>query len=102
MTKLLAMVLGFSVHFAMAETPAANIQSITDEVDQQAGMLMEKYHIPGMAIAISIGGEQHFYHYGMADVNAGIKVSRHGVVDQIIRLNATAPRLSAALRDFLA
>ncbi len=25
-----------------------------------------------------------------------------GVVDQIIRLNATAPRLSAALRDFLA
>ncbi|WP_219082611.1 hypothetical protein, partial [Shewanella algae] len=24
-----------------------------------------------------------------------------GVVDQIIRLNATAPRLSAALRDFL-
>nr|AAL49969.1 cephalosporinase [Shewanella algae] len=76
-TKLLAMVLGFSVHFAMAETPNANIQSITDEVDQQAGMLMEKYHIPGMAIAISIGGEQHFYHYGMADVNAGIKVSRH-------------------------
>ncbi|MFV7670120.1 serine hydrolase [Shewanella algae] len=76
-TKLLAMVLGFSVHFAMAETPAANIQSITDEVDQQADMLMEKYHIPGMAIAISIGGEQHFYHYGMADVNAGIKVSRH-------------------------
>ncbi|GAB1151590.1 MAG: class C beta-lactamase [Shewanella algae] len=76
-TKLLAMVLGFSVHFAMAETPNANIQSITDEVDQQAGMLMEKYHIPGIAIAISIGGEQHFYHYGMADVNAGIKVSRH-------------------------
>ncbi|MBO2606354.1 helix-turn-helix domain containing protein [Shewanella algae] len=26
----------------------------------------------------------------------------NGVVDQIIRLNATAPRLSAALRDFLA
>ncbi|WP_256873948.1 hypothetical protein [Shewanella algae] len=29
-------------------------------------------------------------------------VLNKGVVDQIIRLNATAPRLSAALRDFLA
>ncbi|MEM5733079.1 hypothetical protein AAEI00_15355, partial [Shewanella algae] len=29
-------------------------------------------------------------------------VAPKGVVDQIIRLNATAPRLSAALRDFLA
>ncbi len=29
-------------------------------------------------------------------------LSHDGVVDQIIRLNATAPRLSAALRDFLA
>ncbi|MBC8798586.1 hypothetical protein H0S63_22855, partial [Shewanella algae] len=29
-------------------------------------------------------------------------IVQQGVVDQIIRLNATAPRLSAALRDFLA
>ncbi|MEL4402388.1 hypothetical protein AAEJ42_19150, partial [Shewanella algae] len=31
-----------------------------------------------------------------------LHVINTGVVDQIIRLNATAPRLSAALRDFLA
>lgn len=59
-TKLLAMVLGFSVHFAMAETPAANIQSITDEVDQQADMLMEKYHIPGMLSPLVLVGSSIF------------------------------------------
>ncbi|MDX6017723.1 hypothetical protein SIL79_15535 [Shewanella indica] len=41
------------------------------------------------------------------DMEAAIEALRAGkdltgVVDQIIRLNATAPRLSAALRDFLA
>ncbi|MEL4426881.1 hypothetical protein AAEH84_13975, partial [Shewanella indica] len=46
--------------------------------------------------------------YNQALVNRGSitfwldKATQHGVVDQIIRLNATAPRLSAALRDFLA
>ena len=39
--------------------------------------MMQTYAIPGMAIAISHKGQQHFFEYGVASRESGQAVDRH-------------------------
>ena len=44
-------------------TNQANVQDI---VNNSVQPVIEQYHIPGMAIAVTINGKRHFYNYGVA------------------------------------
>ncbi|CAM3198027.1 hypothetical protein [Shewanella algae] len=57
------------------------------------------FKLPTIKQTAIFNSENPNYH---TDLLIALLVNETGVVDQIIRLNATAPRLSAALRDFLA
>ncbi|BCV28495.1 hypothetical protein [Shewanella algae] len=57
------------------------------------------FKLPTIKQTAIFNSENPNYH---TDSLIALLVNETGVVDQIIRLNATAPRLSAALRDFLA
>ncbi|VDZ62132.1 Beta-lactamase [Serratia odorifera] len=46
--------------------PAFADASDTQAVDQIVQPLMQKYAVPGMAIAVSVDGKTHFYNYGVA------------------------------------
>lgn len=46
-----------------------------ETVDATIRPLMQKYGIPGMAIAVTINGEQTFYHYGVASKETNSAIS---------------------------
>ena len=41
------------------------------DIDAIIQPLMQKYSVPGMAIAVSVDGKQQFYHYGVASKQTG-------------------------------
>ncbi|MFJ2989550.1 class C beta-lactamase [Collimonas sp. NPDC087041] len=60
--------LSFSVYLLAASSFAAGTidqSKITDTVDATIHPLMQKYSIPGMAIAVTINGKNYFYNYGV-------------------------------------
>ena len=66
--KLISALYLSSLFFAASSFAAdgADQDRLKDCVDKTIQPLMEKYRIPGMAIAVTIDGKQYFYNYGMA------------------------------------
>lgn len=60
---------------AASQAPAS--PSLEKQVDAAAKSMMQTYAIPGMAIAISHKGQQHFFEYGVASRESGQAVDRH-------------------------
>ncbi|MGG2396940.1 class C beta-lactamase [Pseudomonas sp. SH1-B] len=60
---------------AASQAPAS--PSLETQVDAAAKSVMQAYAIPGMAIAISHQGQQHFFDYGLASRESGQAVDRH-------------------------
>ncbi len=65
-------------------------------VDQQATLLMNKHDIPGMAFGIIIDGKSHFYHYGLADKKAKIRVSEN----TLFELGSISKTFAATLASY--
>ncbi|WP_417702692.1 PRC family class C beta-lactamase [Pseudomonas sp.] len=67
--------------FAALTLLAASQASASPSLDKQVGAavkpMMQSYAIPGMAIAISHKGQQHFFEYGVASRESGQAVDRH-------------------------
>ncbi|SFA69490.1 beta-lactamase class C [Collimonas sp. OK607] len=60
--------LSFSVYLLAASSYAAGTvdqSRITDTVDATIQPLIQKYSIPGMAIAVTVNGHNYFYNYGV-------------------------------------
>ena len=57
-----------SFFLANSSFAAGNAEQATikDVVDNAVAPLIQKYSIPGMAIAVTINGESYFYNYGVA------------------------------------
>lgn len=50
---------------------------IAAAVDRAYRPLMKKYDIPGMAVAMTVGGRQHFFNFGVASKEAKSPVTNH-------------------------
>ncbi|HEY8605937.1 MAG TPA: class C beta-lactamase [Noviherbaspirillum sp.] len=61
----------------IASAPAATTDDaqIRDRVDKTVRPLMQRLHIPGMAVALSVGGRRHFFNYGVASRETGQPVT---------------------------
>jgi len=53
------------------------LAELNQAVDAAVKPMMQTYAIPGMAIAISHKGQQHFFEYGVASRESGQAVDRH-------------------------
>ncbi len=56
-------------------SPGADRPEIQGMVDAAVRPLLEKYAIPGMAVAVSVDGKNYFYNYGVASKSDGRPVS---------------------------
>src|SRR5471030_942939 len=57
---------GLAINASANAAENFNQPHITRIVDQVIQPLMQKYQIPGMAVAVSIDGKNYFYNYGVA------------------------------------
>lgn len=51
---------------ALGQTSAYS-ETIKQEVDKQAELLMKEYNIPGMTFGLTLDGKAYFYNYGLAN-----------------------------------
>lgn len=58
--------------WASGTPESADIEAL---VNDTIAPLMAEHRIPGMAVALSINGQQHYFNYGLANQEAGIPVT---------------------------
>jgi beta-lactamase class C len=78
-------------------TQAAEAEPVsTFNVQAVASQVMQQYNIPGMTIAITANGEQHFYNYGIASKDTRQPVSR----DTLFELGSISKTFTATLATY--
>ena len=74
----------------------ADSEAIEALVDKTIAPLMEQHRIPGMAIALSIDGQQHYFNYGLADQETERAVS----AETLFELGSISKIFTAALTGY--
>lgn len=92
---LVAALLGAAPLFAEA-APVQPAPVDPAVVDAAAAAFMQRYHVPGMVIAISHKGQQHFYSYGVASKATAAPVTP----DTLFELGSISKTLTATLATY--
>ena len=72
---------------------AADPSRIDIAVSDAAKAVMQQYNIPGMAIALTVDGQQHFYNFGVASKDTQAQVSS----DTLFELGSISKTFTATL-----
>jgi len=70
-----------SIAGGAASAPEAVVDAVKAIVDDTIRPLMDRYAIPGMAVAITVDGRDHVYTYGLADKARGVPVTESTVFE---------------------
>ncbi|MBN8958651.1 MAG: beta-lactamase [Rhizobiales bacterium] len=89
----LAVVAAMSCLLPGAGRAADAADSVKAAVDQAFRPLLEKYDIPGMAVAVTAGGRQFFFSYGVASKESKAPVTK----DTLFELGSVSKTFTATL-----
>lgn len=81
---------------AVSTAPAAAAQSVRDVVARAYAPLLEEYDVSGMAVAVTVNGEQHFVDFGVAARDTQAPVSR----DTIFEIGSLSKAFTATLAGY--
>ncbi|MDH6231716.1 beta-lactamase class C [Mesorhizobium soli] len=87
-----AMLYGASAHAAGNQDQ----NEIARVVDGAIRPVMKAHGIPGMAVAVTVGGKRHFFNYGLASKASGQKVSE----DTLFEIGSISKTLTATLGSY--
>ncbi|WP_307787771.1 class C beta-lactamase [Mycolicibacterium sp. S2-37] len=87
----LLLIAGFTVN-----APVASAEALDVVVERAYLPLLERYDVPGMAVAVTVDGQQHFFEFGVAAKDAGTPVTR----DTLFEIGSVSKTLTAALAGY--
>ncbi|QNU63397.1 class C beta-lactamase [Vreelandella titanicae] len=79
--------------WASGTPESADIEAL---VNDTIALLMAEHRIPGMAVALSLNGQQHYFNYGLANQEAGIPVTD----ETLFELGSVSKIFTAALAGY--
>ncbi|HBV75257.1 MULTISPECIES: class C beta-lactamase [Vibrio] len=91
-----AAILALSPFATLANSDSMQDKKIKSVVDEKSTELMEKYDIPGLAVAVTVDGERYFYNYGFADKGSSTPVTN----ETIFELGSISKTFAAALAGY--
>ncbi|OLP02179.1 class C beta-lactamase [Mycolicibacterium porcinum] len=77
-------------------TASASPDALAATVDHAFRPLMAQYDIPGMAVAVTVNGEQRYFDFGVADKQSGVPVTR----DTIFEIGSVSRTFTATLASY--
>jgi beta-lactamase class C len=90
------MVVACSLMFGGLAMADAKNSVIDVSVTDKAAAVMQQYKIPGMAIAVTVNGQQHFYNFGVTSRDTREPVSR----DTLFEVGSISKTLTATLATY--
>ena len=78
---------------AHAQTDQSQLDRVVNAV---IAPVMERNNVPGMAVAVSVEGKQHFFNYGVASKASGQKVT----TDTIFEIGSISKTFTATLASY--
>ena len=82
----------------VATAPASPDDSVADAVARAYTPLLERYDVPGMAVAVTVDGRQHFFEFGVADKDTQTAVTR----DTLFEIGSVSKAFTATLVGYAA
>lgn len=79
--------------WALAEPNSEQVEAL---LDNTIAPLMDEHRIPGMAVALSINGEQHYFNYGLANQDEGTPVTN----ETLFELGSVSKLFTATLAAY--
>ncbi|HSP30720.1 MAG TPA: class C beta-lactamase, partial [Halomonas sp.] len=79
--------------WALDKADSATIEAL---VNDTIAPLMDEHRIPGMAVALSINGQQHYFNYGLANQEADLPVTD----ETLFELGSVSKIFTAALAGY--
>lgn len=67
--------------FQTITTNAADHTELAAAVDRIFAPLMKEHEVPGMAVALTIDGQHHFFNYGVSSLESGDPVTQHTIFE---------------------
>jgi beta-lactamase class C len=78
--------------------PAVSASSVADAVDRAYAPLLEEHDVPGIAVAVTVDGRQHFFEFGVADKKTQAAVTR----DTLFEVGSVSKAFTATLAGYAA
>lgn len=92
----LALAIISSCLLPIASQAADNPARITAAVDRAVSPLMTEYHVPGVAVAVTVDGRQYFFNYGVASKDKKTPVTK----DTLFELGSVSKTFTATLAAY--
>jgi beta-lactamase class C len=83
---------------SLAAAPAASAESVADVVERAYSPLLEQYDVPGMAVAVTVHGQQHFFEFGVAARDTQEPVTR----ETLFEIGSVSKTFTATLAGYAA
>ncbi|WP_278189128.1 serine hydrolase [Mycolicibacterium sp. S2-37] len=82
----------------VATASASPADVVADAVTRAYTPLLEQYDVPGMAVAVTMDGREHFFEFGVADKNTQTPVTR----DTLFEIGSVSKSFTATLVGYAA
>jgi beta-lactamase class C len=82
----------------VASAPAASADPVTDAVERAYAPLLDRYGVPGIAVAVTVDGRQHFFEFGVASKQNQAPVTR----DTLFEIGSVSKTFTATLAGYAA
>lgn len=82
----------------VANAPVASADPVTDAVRRAYAPLLDQYDVPGMAVAVTVDGRQHFFDFGVASKQTQAPVTR----DTLFEIGSVSKTFTATLAGYAA
>src|SRR5690554_468266 len=60
---------------------AADRDQLAEAVGGAVAPLVEEHDVPGLAVAVTVGGEHHFFNYGVSSLESGVPVTEYTIFE---------------------